>query len=73
MAEYEPTEAEVQAAALAAFEHDFDRMHCLDHGGLCCPCGNAHDLTHREADEHAATEVARSVLAVAGPRLKESP
>lgn len=37
----------ITEAVRVLIDHDTDRMSCMDHDGLCCPSGDAHDVHSR--------------------------
>lgn len=38
------TETTIAQATRVLIEHDAERMECMDHDGLCCPSGDAHNF-----------------------------
>lgn len=40
--------------------HDAERMSCMDHEGLCCPAGDAHNFTSTYA--HQAEAIRKHLL-----------
>ena len=60
MSDYTPYQ--IEAVNRAITDHDYPRLTCFDHDGICCPCGEFHDKTREEW----ATHRAEAVLAAAG-------
>lgn len=50
-------EQAIEAGAQADYDHDPKRMLCMDHDKQCCPSGDAHNMSHREARDHRVAAV----------------
>ena len=52
----------VDVVTLTLYEHDSDRMVCMDHDGCCCPALDAHGMTSSNARRHIAQRAVEAVL-----------
>jgi hypothetical protein len=48
----------ITEAVRVLIDHDTDRMECMDHDGLCCPSGDAHDIHSRYEHQVLALQTA---------------